>query len=55
MRQAMRDPRNPGQRSFFYAFAASFAAAVILVAAIGYFKDAPSSGTQATPFLRAAR
>lgn len=51
----MRNPSNPEQRSFFYAFAASFAAAVILIAAIGYFKDAPSSGTQETLFLRAAR
>jgi hypothetical protein len=46
---------DPGRRSFFYAFAASFAAAVILVAAIGYFQAAPPSGTQDTPFMRAAR
>ena len=45
---------DPGRRSFFYAFAASFAAAVILIAAIGYFQAEPF-GKQDSPFMRAAR
>jgi hypothetical protein len=45
---------DPGRRSFFYAFAASFAAAVILIAVIGYFHAEPS-GKQDSPFMRAAR
>jgi len=46
---------DPGRRSFFYAFAASFAAAVILIAAIGYFQAAPPTGRLDSPFTRASR